>query len=237
MPKGTRSDMVYQPSALYKDHYPLWDIYSKEEAIRTQWDWITTVRYKTGDYASKLGAFPIYMTERANTKKSLTVARIYIPSRYRPMLRLLNFKQAWHMFCLSMREPRKPKPSVKEVIPYVELARRFEVWIDGARRNIIYCDSIRNAFFGWIEDTYYGRSSAIDVEPRVKTMADDQHCNILENWFVHEIVIKSHIPAGINLWLCDKKNKRLIKGLQNVFDLGMMGFATNMSDLTSVSRF
>jgi hypothetical protein len=231
--------MVYQPLALYHGHYPLWDIYSKEEEVRDHWEWITTVRYKTGDYATKLGAFPIYMTERANTNKSLTVTRIYIPSRYRPMLRLLNFKQAWHMFCLTMAEPRKPKPSVKEVIPYQELARRYEVWIDGARRNIIYCDSIRNSFFEWVEKTYYGGSSAVDIEPRVKPMNDNQSCNLLENWFVHEIVINAHIPAGVNQWLTDKQNKKYLVRLKNVFNLGMTDFATNISffDLTSVSHF
>jgi hypothetical protein len=229
MPKATRSDMVYKPLALYEAHFPRWDLYSKEEEVRAQWEWITTVRYKTGDFASKLGAFPIYMTERANTNKSLPVTRIYIPARFRPMLRLLNFKQAWHMYCLSMPEPTKPKASVKEHIPYLELARRFEVWIDGARRNIIYCDSIRNAFFEWIEDTYYGGTSAIDVEPRVKNMGDDQQCNILENWFVHEIVIQSHIPPGVNAWLSEKSNRKFIRRLKNVIDLGMTGFATNMS--------
>jgi hypothetical protein len=103
------------------------------------------------------------------------------------------------------------------------------VWIDGARRNIIYCDSIRNTFFGWIEETYYGGTSAIDVEPCVKNMGDDQHCNILENWFVHEIVIRSHIPPGINGWLSEKPNKKLLRRLRNVFDLGTTYFATNMS--------
>jgi hypothetical protein len=109
MPKATRSDMVYEPLALYEAHFPRWDIYSKEEEVRAEWEWITTVRYKTGDFASKLGAFPIYMTERANTNKSLTVTRIYIPARYRPILRLLNFKQVWDMFCLSMPGPKKAK--------------------------------------------------------------------------------------------------------------------------------
>ena len=32
------------------------------------------------------------------------------------------------------------------------------------------------------------------------------HCNILENWFVHEIIIQSHIPPGVNGWLTEKKN-------------------------------
>jgi len=83
MPKGSKSDkMVYQPGALYKQHYPLWNVYSRDEAVVDNWEWITTVRYKTGEYTSRLGAFPIYMTEHANTNKSLTVTHIYIPSHY-----------------------------------------------------------------------------------------------------------------------------------------------------------
>ena len=59
-------------------------------------------------------------------------------------------------------------------------------------------------------------------------MGDDQQCNILENWFVHEIIIESHIPPGINLWMSDKSNQNFIEHLKNMFDLGMTGFATNM---------
>jgi hypothetical protein len=201
----------------------------KDEAIVDNWEWITTVRYKTGEYTSRLGAFPIYMTEHVNTNKSLTVTRIYIPSCYQPMLQLLNFKQAWHMYCLSMPEPRKPGKLVEALIHYQELASCYEVWVDGMRRNIIYCDSIRNSFFAWIEDTYYDGLSAVDIELRVKSMDNNESCKLLENWFVHEIVIQSHIPSGINLWLGNKENRKFLSRIKNVFNLGMAGFATIMS--------
>jgi hypothetical protein len=132
------------------------------------------------------------------------------------------------MYCLSMPEPRKPGKSV-ESIHYQELASRYEVWADGMRRNIIYCDSIRNSFFAWIEDTYYDGSSAVDIEPRVKSMDNNESCKLLENWFVHEIVIQSHIPSGINLWLSEKENRKFLSRIKNVFNLGMAGFATIMS--------
>jgi hypothetical protein len=76
---------------------------------------------------------------------------------------------------------------------------------------------------------HYGGTSAIDVELRVKNMGNDQQCNVLENWFVHEIVIQSHIPPGVNGWLSDKPNEKFLKRLKNVFNLSTTDFATNMS--------
>lgn len=227
--KSRATRKQYQLGGLYEAHFPRWNIYSNDEAIVDQWEWITNVRYKTGEYVPRLGAYPIYMTEHANTNKSLTVTRIYIPARYRPLLRLLNFKQAWLIYSLSMPEPRKPKKPIDGVTPHGEVKRRYEVWFDGLRRNIIYCDSIRNSFFEWIEETYYKGSNATDIEPRVKSMEDNKSCNLLENWFLHEVVIQSHIPSAIHYWNSDKKNKKFIRDLRDVLNIGMAGFTTIMS--------
>jgi len=229
--KGSANSAVfaYKPGSLFEEHFPLWDMYSKEEEVVAQWKWITTVRYKTGDYVPAFGAYPVSITEHANTGKPVTLTRIYVPSRYRPMLRLLNFKQAWHSFCLTMPAPKKLKKSNQGEVLHQERQHRYEVWIDGNKRNIIYCDSIRNEFFRWIEGRYYGGSDAKGIKPRVNTMDDNQSCHLIENWLVHEILIQSHVPSRINLWMPLRSNAKRLKRLRSVFELGVADFVTLMS--------
>jgi hypothetical protein len=51
--KSKAKRKTYKLGALYKVHYPVWDIYLKEEVIVDQWECITTVHYKTSEYVSR----------------------------------------------------------------------------------------------------------------------------------------------------------------------------------------
>ena len=209
----------YWLGGLYAAHWPTWDVNSKRANIVSKLKYITEVRYRTGDFATAHQAFPLYITEPAGGSTS-TTTRIYIPKRYKPILRLLNAKMAWHILCLTFGAPRKSKNTLP--LDYRVSMRRYQVWIDGARRNIIYCDSIRESFFRWIEEVHYGKQDARGIIPKPPKMDSSKRCNMIENWMMHELFVKAHVRHEIRLWV--KENRRRWDKIQDVFDLGWYSF-------------
>jgi hypothetical protein len=211
----------YTAGGLFSTHWPLWDIYNKEAAIISEWEWILSVRFRVGDYDEKFDAYPVKITEHANSSSATTITRIYIPAKYRPILRLLQSKLCWHQIALTMPEPLlKAKANINEQTAYAHQKRRYEVFIDGARRNIIYCNSIRQSFFYWIEDNYYGGSDATGKLPKVKPMSREHRCLMFENWMMHELLIKGHIQTQIQFHMADRKQRKEWKSVLDVFNLG-----------------
>src|ERR1700729_2340118 len=92
----------YVPGGLVETHWPIWDIHSRETRVVDTLDWIQNVRYKVGDYDTKLDVFPVSFTEYANTTTATTTTHIYIPAIYRPIFRLLQSKLCWHQIAYSM---------------------------------------------------------------------------------------------------------------------------------------
>jgi len=211
----------YVAGGLVKDHWPVWDIHANLTEVVENWNWIQTVRYKVGDYDTKLDAFPVSFTEYANTTMATTTTRIYIPAKYRPIFRLLQSKLSWHQIAHSMPAPiPKGKASYEESTDILLRRARYEVWHDGAMRNIIYCNSIRESFFHWIEDTYYRGQSAIGKRPGVAKMSRDHDCMLIENWMMHELLILGHTDMQIKFWMSDKHNVALWNRTGDVFRLG-----------------
>ena len=204
----------YQLGGLYNTHWPTWDVNSKRADIVSRLKSITEVRYRTGDYAKAHHAFPLYISEPAGASTT-TTTRIYIPTHYKPILRLLNAKMAWHILCLTFGTPRKAKNTTR--LAHKVAMRRYEVWIDGARRNLLYCDSIRESFFRWIEKVYYGRQDARGIIPKPSKMDNSKRCVEIENWMMHELLVKAHVKHEIRLWR--HNNKKTWANVHDVFDL------------------
>jgi hypothetical protein len=212
----------YKPQALYLAHWPQWDIHSKVSEVVENWEWIISVRYKVGDYDDARDAYPVYITANANTTNALTTTRILVPAKYRPILRLLNAKMAFQLVCLGFRPNSKRLPAEGEDM---EIWRRqcdfrHEVWDDGVKRNIVYLNSIRESFFNWVEDNYYGGLDATGRQPTTKKMDRKPRCILLETWLMHELLAKSHVPSDIYSWLHQEKNRKAWMRVKDVFKLG-----------------
>jgi hypothetical protein len=213
--------LPYNPFALFESHWPKWDIYAKEPGVVTQWEWIQSVRLKTGDYNKKLDAFPIMITEHANSNMATTTTRIYVPAHYRPILRLLNSKMAWHQVALTMPMPMlKRRATSTELLVHKMKMTRYEVWIDGAMRNIIYCNSIRESFFDWIEQKYYMNRNATGKLPTAKRMSRVHRCNLLETWLMLELIVQGHVLSEINHYFAEDECKAAWNEVTDVFELG-----------------
>ncbi|KIM74589.1 hypothetical protein PILCRDRAFT_92537 [Piloderma croceum F 1598] len=220
----------YVPGGLVETHWPIWDIHSRETRVVDTLDWIQNVRYKVGDYDTKLDAFPVSFTKYANTTTATTTTRIYIPAIYRPIFRLLQSKLCWHQIAYSMPAPiLKRKASNNEYTDFLVRKARYEVWHDGAMHNIIYCNSIRESFFHWIEDTYYRGNSAIGKRPGGTKMSRGRRCILIENWMMHELLIMAHTNMGVKIWMCDKDNVRLWDGTRDVFSLNWDKFGEELT--------
>jgi hypothetical protein len=210
----------YVPGGLVEDHWPLWDIHAKLTEVVNSWEWIQNVRYKVGDYDTKLDAYPVSFTEYANTTTATTTTRIYIPARYRPIFRLLQSKLCWHQLAYSMPAPvLKRNASYNECMEFALRKARYEVWYDGAMRNIIYCNSIRESFFHWIEGKYYQGRSAIGKHPDGTKMSRQHKCILIENWMMHELLIMEHTDIGVKIWMSDESNVDLWNRTRDVFRL------------------
>lgn len=208
----------YQLGGLYKTHWPEWDVNSKAEHVTASFDWTMSVRYRTGEYSPSHKGYPIYITEHANSSSATTTTRIYVPARYRPILRLLNAKMAWHMISFTVGSPKVNKDHTeKDAVA----KRRYEVWMDGVRRNIIYCGSIREAFFEWIEIEYYGGKEATGLVPKPLPMDGTKRCIDIESWMMHELVVGHHVRPEILLWGSTPENVQRWQAIGNVFDLGL----------------
>jgi len=213
----------YVPGGLIATHWPKWDVHAKATEVVNNWKWIQTVRYKVGPYDTKMDAFPVRITEYSNSKVATTTTRIYIPAIYRPIFRLLQAKIGWHQIAYSM-----PAPSVKRGENATDADRaeemirksRYEVWNDGTMRNIIYCNSIRESFFEWIEKTYYRGANATGKSPSTQKMSREPRCWMLENWLMHEFIIKGHTDLAVNSWKSDSSEVKKWAKIENVFELG-----------------
>ena len=211
----------YKAGGLFATHWPRWDIHSKAPEVVDQWEWIQSVHFKTGDYNDMLDAFPVMVTEHSNTSMATTTTRIYIPTQYRPILRLLNCKMAWHQVALTMPQPMlKHNADEEQRLTHKIHLTHYEVWTDGAMRNIIYLNSIRESFFAWVEKQFYRNKNATGKLPNVKKMSRDKRCVMLENWMMHELVIQAHVPNQINPFMADKSNRRKWRAMTDVFELG-----------------
>lgn len=215
----------YKLSGLYEKHFPEWNIDSKQAEVVDRLQWAINVRYKVGEYSKTHKGFPIYIKGDGRASASaLSTTRIYIPARYRPILRLLNSKMAWHKVCLTIPAPQKPKdPNMDYNIieTHALQTRRHSVWRDGARRNIIYCSSVRESFFEWVEQEYYGGKDATGLVPRQSPMDGSKRCIEIENWMMHELVAKTHILSEIRLWSSLRSsNQDRWRKIRDVFDLG-----------------
>jgi hypothetical protein len=147
-----------------------------------------------------------------------TTTRIYIPAIYRPIFRLLQAKTCWLQIAFSM-----PPPIAKKNAPHAErltLRARYEVWHDGAMRNLIYYNSIRESFFHWIEITYYRGRLATGKHLAVKKMVRARRCTLIETWMMHELLINKHDEASINTWMSNENNADFWNRTGDVFRLG-----------------
>ena len=212
--------LQYVAGDLVRKHWPTWDIHAKVTEVVENWHWIQNVRYKVDDYDTKLDAFRVDFTEYSNTTTATTTTRIYIPAIYRPIFRLLQSKLCWHQIACSIPEPTlKRNASENEYTDFLVRKGRYEVWRDGAMRNIIYCNSIREGFFHWIEDTYYSGNSATGILPSETKMSRDERCLLIENWMMHELLIRGHTDTEVNVWMSDKRNVKLWEKTGDVFGL------------------
>jgi hypothetical protein len=223
-PPPPDASTAYVPGGLVANHWPKWDVHAKTIEVVNNWAWIQGVRYKVGEYDTKMDAFPVSITEYANSTVATTSTRIYIPARYRPIFRLLQAKISWHQIAYSMPAPlvKNGKKTGDALREEIRRKYRYEVWIDGTMRNIIYCNSIRDSFFHWIEDTYYRGANATGIRPSVQKMSREPRCWILENWLMHEFIILGHTDLDVTIWKSDPTRVERWDNIKNVFNLSKL---------------
>src|SRR5882762_8113110 len=210
----------YKAGGLFATHWPTWDIHSKAAEVVDQWDWIQSVHFKTGDYNDKLDAFPVMVTKHANSNMATMTTHIY-SYKILSILHHLNCKMVWHQVALTMPQPMlKHNADEEQRLTHKMHLTHYEVWTDGAMRNIIYLNSIHESFFEWIEKQFYRNKNATGKLLNMKKMGRDKHCVMLKNWMMHELVIQVHVPNQLDPFMADKLNRKKWRAMTDIFKLG-----------------
>ncbi len=62
-------------------------------------------------------------------------------------------------------------------------------------------------------------NSATGILPSETKMSRDERCLLIENWMMHELLIRGHTDTEVNVWMSDKRNVKLWEKTGDVFGL------------------
>jgi hypothetical protein len=190
---------------LLKEHWPDWDINSRDGAVEGRLKEVLGTRYTSGEQVNAYKAYKLKLDAHPTLSPG---NKLFFPARYRPIVRFLNHKIAYLMVIASM-------PCL---LQENDIQDCWKIFVDGVKRNIIYHASIRNAFYNWVRDTYY---TGLDDRRQIpsKMPMKFQRCPVLDSWLVHEYVLEGdHSPQRVarankaNTW----------KDAPDAFDIGNM---------------
>lgn len=120
------------------------------------------------------GGYAVYECTTKGAKK----LRIFVPSRYANVLRMLNAKIRFYQDVYTEEQQNYSGFNEKE-------QKNLDSLIDGTARNLIFHCKVRQEFFSDIEAEFYGGRSALARSPS-KRINFDWRSAIMDSWLIVE---------------------------------------------------